>query len=82
MAKTKTSGRTSAKTNGQQKSNGQSQKTKVQVASGTASGNTQFYGMDVEFKFDAEGAEEAHLFVKQARPYRGRGTDFTAPGGS
>jgi len=33
MAKTKNSGRTSAKTNGQQKSNGQSQKTKVQVAS-------------------------------------------------
>ena len=41
MAKTKNSGRTSAKTNGQQKSNGQSQKTKVQVPSGTASGNTQ-----------------------------------------
>jgi len=51
-------------------------------AFGPASGSTQFYGMDVEFKFDAEGAEEAHLFVKQARPYRGRGTDFTAPGGS
>jgi hypothetical protein len=32
-----------------------------------------FYGMDVEFKFDFDGGKEAVLFVKQARPYPGRG---------
>jgi pyruvate,water dikinase len=51
-------------------------------AYGPASGNTQFYGLEVDFKFNGEAGEKPRLFVKQARPYRGRGTDFTAPGGS
>ena len=33
-----------------------------------AYGNASFYGMDVEFKFD-----QGELYVKQARPYPGRG---------
>ncbi len=32
-----------------------------------------FYGMDVEFKFDSTDTEQSLLFVKQARPYPGRG---------
>lgn len=44
-------------------------------AYGPQSGNTGWYAMDVEFKFDdmdqADG--KPHLFVKQARPYPGRG---------
>lgn len=44
------------------------------AAYGPAAGNTGWYAMDVEFKFDREGtAEPAHLVVKQARPYPGRG---------
>jgi len=44
-------------------------------AYGPGSGNAGWYAMDVEFKFDDEenpGATPA-LFVKQARPYPGRG---------
>jgi pyruvate,water dikinase len=51
-------------------------------AFGPGSGAKGFYAMDVEFKFDSESAparttagEPPHLYVKQARPYRGRGTD-------
>ncbi|MET0389202.1 MAG: PEP/pyruvate-binding domain-containing protein [Polyangiales bacterium] len=40
-------------------------------AYGPASGNTGWYAMDVEFKFDDDAAkgEAATLYVKQARPY-------------
>lgn len=31
------------------------------------------YAMDIEFKFDGEPGQEPTLFVKQARPYKGRG---------
>jgi hypothetical protein len=41
-------------------------------AYGPASGNTGFYGMDIEFKFDGAKGETPKLFVKQARPYPGR----------
>jgi hypothetical protein len=34
----------------------------------------EFYGMDVEFKFDATGGNGSQLFIKQARPYPGWGT--------
>jgi pyruvate,water dikinase len=36
-------------------------------------GSTEFYGMDVEFKFDGEPGETPVLNVKQARPHPGRG---------
>lgn len=42
-------------------------------AYGPAAGNNDWYAMDVEFKFDDEGGTEPVLFVKQARPYPGRG---------
>jgi hypothetical protein len=44
-------------------------------AYGPASGNTGWYAMDVEFKFDnsADPTKPATLWVKQARPYPGRG---------
>jgi hypothetical protein len=44
-------------------------------AFGPASGNTAWYAMDVEFKFDDEESpgEPPALSVKQARPYHGRG---------
>jgi hypothetical protein len=44
-------------------------------AYGPASGNTGWYAMDVEFKFDdeADPAAGAALYIKQARPYPGRG---------
>ena len=47
------------------------------AAYGPKSGNTGWYAMDVEFKFDdMEGTPgEPTLFIKQARPYPGRGTD-------
>ena len=46
-------------------------------AYGPASGNTGFYGLEVDFKFDSEAVRpKPRLFVKQARPYRGRGGDF------
>jgi pyruvate,water dikinase len=42
-------------------------------AYGPASGNTGWYAMDVEFKFDGEPGEVPALIVKQARPNPGRG---------
>jgi hypothetical protein len=44
-------------------------------AYGPASGNTGFYAMDCEFKFsdEVDPTQPATLFVKQARPYPGRG---------
>lgn len=33
----------------------------------------EFYGMDIEFKFDAPVGEEPRLFIKQARPHPGWG---------
>jgi pyruvate,water dikinase len=44
-------------------------------AFGPQSGAKGFYAMDVEFKFDSDANEPPHLYVKQARPYRGRGTE-------
>lgn len=45
------------------------------AAYGPKSGNTGWYAMDVEFKFDDMGSSDGkpRLFVKQARPYPGRG---------
>src|SRR6478609_2103758 len=45
------------------------------AAYGPKSGNTGWYAMDVEFKFDDEGSTDGRptLYVKQARPYPGRG---------
>ena len=44
-------------------------------AYGPASGNQGWYAMDVEFKFDDDEAPDqpATLYIKQARPYPGRG---------
>jgi hypothetical protein len=43
-------------------------------AFGPQAGNNGWYAMDVEFKFDDEGnGGAARLYVKQARPYPGRG---------
>jgi len=44
-------------------------------AYGPASGNSGWYTMDVEFKFDDEEdpGQEPALYIKQARPYPGRG---------
>ncbi len=41
------------------------------AAYGPAAGNTGWYAMDVEFKFDdaAAAGEPPTLYVKQARPY-------------
>mgnify|MGYP006149336249 CR=1 FL=1 len=41
-------------------------------AYGPASGNKDWYAMDVEFKFDGEAGEAPALFVKQARPFGNR----------
>jgi pyruvate,water dikinase len=43
-------------------------------AYGPAAGNTGWYAMDVEFKFDGDSAETAKLYVKQARSNPGRGS--------
>jgi hypothetical protein len=50
------------------------------AAYGPAAGNTGYYAMDVEFKFDDEAApgQPAALYVKQARPYPGRSADVTS----
>jgi hypothetical protein len=50
--------------------------TRFSAAYGPASGNTGWYAMDVEFKFDNDEAPDQPpaLYVKQARPYPGRGT--------
>jgi len=44
-------------------------------AYGPAAGNQGFYAMDIEFKFsnEADPSKPATLYVKQARPYPGRG---------
>ena len=39
----------------------------------SAYGADAFYAMDTEFKFDSTGGDGSTLFVKQARPYPGRG---------
>jgi hypothetical protein len=46
-------------------------------AYGPAAGNNGWYAMDVEFKFDNDEApaEPPRLYVKQARPYPGRGDE-------
>jgi hypothetical protein len=56
--------------------------TRFSPAYGPASGNTGFYAMDIEFKFDDEAApgQPATLYVKQARPYPGRGADVVGAG--
>jgi pyruvate,water dikinase len=43
------------------------------AAYGPAAGNTGWYAMDVELKFDGTLAEDVVLQVKQARPHPGRG---------
>ncbi|MGK3995495.1 hypothetical protein [Sorangium sp. So ce1024] len=50
-------------------------------AYGPASGNNGWYAMDVEFKFDDEANpnEPPTLYIKQARPYPGRGAAAQAP---
>ncbi|MGK4001388.1 PEP/pyruvate-binding domain-containing protein [Sorangium sp. So ce1036] len=50
-------------------------------AYGPASGNSGWYAMDVEFKFDDDEnpGEPPALFIKQARPYPGRGAASEAP---
>jgi hypothetical protein len=52
-------------------------------AYGPLSGNTGFYAMDIEFKFDndADPNMPATLYIKQARPYPGRGADVAGTGG-
>ncbi|HXU82705.1 MAG TPA: PEP/pyruvate-binding domain-containing protein [Polyangia bacterium] len=44
-------------------------------AFGPEAGNTGWYAMDIEFKFDGDPGETPKLYVKQARPYPGRGTE-------
>jgi hypothetical protein len=46
-------------------------------AYGPASGNNGWYAMDIEFKFDdeADPGNPATLYIKQARPYPGRGDE-------
>jgi hypothetical protein len=50
-------------------------------AYGPASGNDGWYAMDVEFKYDddANPGEAPTLYIKQARPYPGRGAAAEAP---
>ena len=49
--------------------------TRFRPAYGPGIGFSDWYAMDVEFKFDDEGTTDGqpHLWVKQARPYPGRG---------
>jgi hypothetical protein len=51
-------------------------------AYGPGAGNHGFYAMDVEFKFDdeADPTMPATLYIKQARPYPGRGSDLVGAG--
>jgi hypothetical protein len=51
-------------------------------AYGPAAGNTGFYAMDIEFKFDdeADPTKPATLYIKQARPYPGRSSDVAGGG--
>ncbi len=57
--------------------------TRFSPAYGPASGNTGFYAMDCEFKFDndADPTAPATLYIKQARPYPGRGADVSSDTG-
>ncbi|WP_434046743.1 MULTISPECIES: PEP/pyruvate-binding domain-containing protein [Sorangium] len=50
-------------------------------AYGPASGNNGWYAMDVEFKYDDDASpdEPPTLYIKQARPYPGRGAAAGAP---
>ncbi len=43
------------------------------AAYGPKAGNTGWYAMDVEFKFDGEPGETPKAIIKQARPHPGRG---------
>jgi hypothetical protein len=43
-------------------------------AYGPEAGNKGWYAMDIEFKFDSEADGKSELYVKQARPYPGRGS--------
>jgi len=49
--------------------------TRFRPAYGPGVGLSDWYAMDVEFKYDDEGTSDGkvHLWVKQARPYPGRG---------
>lgn len=49
--------------------------TRFSPAYGPAAGNTGWYAMDIEFKFDdeADPGQPPTLYIKQARPYPGRG---------
>ncbi|KYG09575.1 hypothetical protein BE21_17115 [Sorangium cellulosum] len=55
--------------------------TRFSPAYGPAAGNTGWYAMDVEFKFDDDASpnEPPTLYIKQARPYPGRGAAAGAP---
>ncbi len=55
--------------------------TRFSPAYGPASGNKGWYAMDIEFKFDDEAmpGQPAALYIKQARPYPGRGSDSESP---
>jgi hypothetical protein len=57
--------------------------TRFSAAYGPAGGNTGYYAMDCEFKFDddANPGQPATLYIKQARPYPGRGSDVSAETG-
>lgn len=50
-------------------------------AYGPAAGNNGWYAMDVEFKYDDDASpdEPPTLYIKQARPYPGRGAAAGAP---
>jgi Pyruvate phosphate dikinase, AMP/ATP-binding domain len=50
-------------------------------AYGPASGKEGWYAMDVEFKFDNDEnpGKPPTVYIKQARPYPGRGTDSVSP---
>jgi pyruvate,water dikinase len=43
------------------------------LAYGPAAGNTGWYAMDVEFKFDGDPGQTPRAVIKQARPHPGRG---------
>jgi hypothetical protein len=57
--------------------------TRFSAAYGPVGGNTGYYAMDCEFKFDddADPGQPATLYIKQARPYPGRGSDVSAETG-
>ncbi|WP_437811179.1 PEP/pyruvate-binding domain-containing protein [Sorangium sp. So ce1078] len=55
--------------------------TRFSPAYGPEAGNNGWYAMDVEFKFDDDASpdEPPTLYIKQARPYPGRGAAAKAP---